>query len=70
MLRRAWAAGAWAGAAPQGDRLTIDPDATRVAVFGPGKEGSAFSPTGQTALSPLASDSLPARDPLPGGHRF
>jgi len=39
MLRRAWAA----GAAPQGDRLTIDPDATRAAVFGPGKEGSAFS---------------------------
>ncbi|MDA3639771.1 hypothetical protein [Mycobacterium xenopi] len=27
MLRRAWAA----GAAPDGDRLTIDPDATRVA---------------------------------------
>ncbi|WP_157139200.1 hypothetical protein [Mycobacterium xenopi] len=26
-LRRAWAA----GAAPDGDRLTIDPDATRVA---------------------------------------
>jgi len=49
MLRRAWAA----GAAPDGDRLTIDPDATRVAVYGPGKEGSAFSRTGQTALSPL-----------------
>jgi hypothetical protein len=49
MLRRAWAA----GAAPAGDRLTIDPDATRVAVYGPGKEGSAFSRTGQTALSPL-----------------
>jgi hypothetical protein len=49
MLRRAWAA----GAAPEGDRLTIDPDATRVAVYGPGKEGSAFSRTGQTALSPL-----------------
>ena len=49
MLRRAWAA----GAAPQGDRLTIDPDATRVAVYGPDKEGSAFSRTGQTALSPL-----------------
>ena len=28
LLRRAWAA----GAAPRGDRLTIDPDATRVAV--------------------------------------
>jgi len=49
MLRRAWAA----GAAPTGDRLTIDPDATRVAVYGPRKQGSAFSRTGQTALSPL-----------------
>ena len=49
MLRRAWAA----GAAPDGDRLTIDPDATRVAVYGLGKEASAFSRTGQTALSPL-----------------
>ena len=49
MLRRAWTA----GAAPDGDRLTIDPDATRVPVYGPGKEGSAFSRTGQTALSPL-----------------
>jgi len=49
MLRRAWAA----GAAPDGDRLTIDPDATRVAVYGPGKEGSAFCRTGQTALSRL-----------------
>jgi hypothetical protein len=49
MLRRAWAA----GAAPEGDRLTIDPDATRVATYGPGKEGSAFSRTGQTALLPL-----------------
>ena len=34
-------------------RLTIDPDATRVAVYGAGKQGSAFSRTGQTALSPL-----------------
>jgi hypothetical protein len=49
MLRRAWAA----GAAPEGDRLTIDPDATRVPVYGPGKQGSAFARTGQTALSPL-----------------
>ena len=49
MLRRAWAA----GAAPEGEVLTIDPDATRVAVYGPGKEGSAFCRTGQTALSPL-----------------
>jgi hypothetical protein len=36
MLRRAWAA----VAAPAGGRLTIDQDATRVAVYGPGKEGS------------------------------
>lgn len=49
MLERAWAA----GAAPEGDRLTIDPDATRVATYGRGKEGSTFSRTGQTALSPL-----------------
>lgn len=49
MLARAWAA----GAAPHGDRITIDPDATRVAVYGPGKEGSAFARTGQTSLSPL-----------------
>jgi len=49
MLRRAWAA----GAAPEGDRLTIDPDATRVATYGSGKEGSAFSRSGQTGLSPL-----------------
>jgi hypothetical protein len=49
MLRRAWAV----GAAPAGDRLTIDPDATRVATYGCGKEGSAFSRSGQTALSPL-----------------
>lgn len=49
MGRRAWAV----GAAPAGDRLTIDPDATRVATYGCGKEGSAFSRSGQTALSPL-----------------
>ena len=49
MLRRAWAA----GAAPDGNRLTIDPDATLVATYGPGKQGSAFSRKGQTGLSPL-----------------
>ena len=49
MLARAWAA----GAAPDGDRLTVDPDATRVATYGPSKEGSRFSRNGQTALSPL-----------------
>jgi hypothetical protein len=58
MLRRAWAA----GAAPEGEPLTIDPDATRVAVYGPGKEGSAFSRTGQTALSPL-DDRFPEAGP-------
>ncbi len=49
MLRRAWAA----GAAPDSERLTIDPDATLVATYGPGKEGSAFSRKGQTGLSPM-----------------
>lgn len=38
---------------PRGKRLTIDPAATRVATYGRGKEASAFSRTGQTALSPL-----------------
>lgn len=42
-----------ARAAPAGQRLTIDPDATRVTVYGPGKEGSTFVRTGQTSLSPL-----------------
>jgi hypothetical protein len=50
MLRRAWAA----GAAPAGDRLSIDPDATRVATYGCGKEGSAFSRTGQL-LTPIGT---------------
>ena len=49
MLARAWAA----GAAPTGPIITIDPDATRVATYGAGKQGSAFDRSGQTALSPL-----------------
>lgn len=50
MLRRAWAV----GAAPDGERLTIDPDATRVAVYGPGKEAArSLARARQTALSPL-----------------
>jgi hypothetical protein len=49
LLRRAWAA----GAAPSGPLLTIDPDATRVATYGTGKQGSAFARDGQTGLSPL-----------------
>jgi hypothetical protein len=49
MLARAWAA----GAAPSGPIITIDPDATRVATYGAGKQGSAFDRTGQTGLSPL-----------------
>lgn len=49
MLARAWAA----GAAPSGPVITIDPDATRVATYGAGKQASAFDRTGQTGLSPL-----------------
>ena len=49
MLARAWAA----GAAPSRPVITIDPDATRVATYGAGKQGSAFDRTGQTGLSPL-----------------
>src|ERR687898_330734 len=49
MLTRAWAA----GAAPAGPVITIDPDATRVATYGAGKQASAFDRNGQTSLSPL-----------------
>lgn len=49
MVARAWAA----GAAPAGPIITIDPDATRVATYGAGKQASAFDRTGQTGLSPL-----------------
>ena len=49
MLARAWAL----GAGPTGGMVTIDPDATSVATYGLGKEGSTFSYKGQTSLSPL-----------------
>lgn len=49
MLARAWAM----GAGPQGGLVTIDPDATLVDTYGPGKEGSTFSYRGETGLSPL-----------------
>jgi hypothetical protein len=49
MLARAWAL----GAGPRGDRVTIDPDATLVDTFGPGKQGSTFTYRGEVGLSPL-----------------
>lgn len=49
MLRRAWAM----GARPAPGLLTIDPDATLVATYGPGKEGSRFSYTHEVGLSPM-----------------
>lgn len=49
MLARAWAL----GAGPSGGRITIDPDATLVGTYGPGKQGSAFSYRGEVGLSPL-----------------
>lgn len=49
MLERAWAM----GAGPQGGLVTIDPDATLVDTYGPGKEGSTFTYRGETGLSPL-----------------
>lgn len=49
MLARAWAM----GAGPQGDRITIDPDATLVDTHGPGKQGSGFTYRGEVGLSPL-----------------
>lgn len=49
MLARAWA---W-GAGPDGDRVTIDPDATVVDTYGPGKHGSTFTYRGEVGLSPL-----------------
>jgi Transposase DDE domain group 1 len=49
MLARAWAL----GAGPDGDRITIDPDATLVDTYGPGKQGSAFTYRGEVGLSPL-----------------
>lgn len=49
MLRRAWAA----GARPDPGLLTIDPDATWVPTYGPGKEGSTFSYAHEVSLSPM-----------------
>lgn len=49
MLRRAWAM----GAGPPAGRLTIDPDATWVSTYGPGKEGSAFSYKHEVGMSPM-----------------
>lgn len=49
MLERAWAL----GFGPQGGVVTIDPDATLVDTYGPGKEGSTFSYRGEVGLSPL-----------------
>jgi hypothetical protein len=50
MLRRAWAM----GAAPEPGVLTVDVDATLVATYGPGKEGSTFTYKHDgVALSPL-----------------
>ncbi len=49
MLARAWAM----GAGPPGGVVTIDPDATLVDTYGPGKEGSTFTYRGETGLSPL-----------------
>ncbi len=49
MLARAWAM----GAGPTGGMVTVDPDATLVGTYGPGKEGSKFSYRGEVGLSPL-----------------
>ncbi len=49
MLARAWAM----GAGPDGGVITIDPDATLVDTYGPGKEGSTFTYRGEVGLSPL-----------------
>jgi hypothetical protein len=50
VLRRAWAM----GAGPAGDTVTIDADATLVATYGPGKEGSTFTYRREgVALSPM-----------------
>lgn len=49
MLARAWAM----GAGPSGSTITIDPDATGVATYGPDKEGSTFGYGGKVGMSPL-----------------
>jgi hypothetical protein len=49
MLARAWAM----GFGPTGGVVTVDPDATLVDTYGPGKEGSTFTYRGEVGLSPL-----------------
>lgn len=49
MLARAWAM----GFGPTGGMITIDPDATIVDTYGPGKQGSRFTYRGEVGLSPL-----------------
>lgn len=50
MLARSWTL----GGAPDSEVLTVDPDATRVATYGPGKHGSTFSYNyAGTCLHPL-----------------
>ena len=49
LLGRAWAM----GAGPSGGRVTIDPDATLVDTYGPGKQGSTFTYRGEIGMSPL-----------------
>lgn len=49
MLGRAWAM----GAGPTGGVVTIDPDATLVSTYGPGKQGSRFTYKGEVGMSPL-----------------
>lgn len=49
VLGRAWAM----GAGPPGGLLTIDPDATWVPTYGPGKEGSRFSYKHEVGMSPM-----------------
>jgi len=49
LLRRAWAM----GAAPAPGLLTVDPDATFVATYGAGKEGSTFSYAHEVGMSPM-----------------
>lgn len=49
MLGRAWAM----GAGPSGGVITIDPDATLVSTYGPGKQGSTFTYKGEVGMSPL-----------------
>jgi hypothetical protein len=48
MLARAWAM----GAGPSGGVITIDPDATLVDTYGPGKEGSTFTYRGEVGACP------------------